>query len=44
WIHALSDIAMENLQGWVSADWDEKRASEEAELTRLRALAMGAQK
>lgn len=44
WIHALTDIALENLQGWVSADWDEKRASEEAELTRLRALAMGAQK
>jgi len=44
WIHALTDIALENLQGWVSADWDEKRAGEEAELTRLRALAMGAQK
>lgn len=42
WIHALTDIALENLQGWVSADWDQAKAAAEGELSRRRALEMGA--
>ncbi|MDZ4098258.1 MAG: ferrochelatase, partial [Methylophilaceae bacterium] len=44
WIHALTDIALENLQGWVSSDWDSAKAKDQAELTKLRAQAMGAKK
>jgi len=44
WINAMCDIALENLQGWVSQDWDKAAAQKEAELTSLRAKALGAQK
>ena len=44
WIHALTDIALENLQGWVSSDWDSAKANDQAELTKLRAQSMGAKK
>jgi ferrochelatase len=42
WIHAMTQITLENLQGWVSADWDSPRAKKEAEMTKLRAQALGA--
>lgn len=42
WIHAMCDIALENLQGWVTLDWDEKNAREEAEMTAIRAKALSA--
>lgn len=42
WIHAMTQITLENLQGWVSADWDSPRAKNEAEMTKLRAQALGA--
>lgn len=42
WIHAMCDIALEHLQGWVSANWDKDAAGKDAELTRLRAQALGA--
>ncbi|MEZ0330027.1 MAG: ferrochelatase [Methylophilaceae bacterium] len=42
WIHAMTAIALENLQGWVSADWNRDQARKDAEMTKLRAQAMGA--
>ncbi|HSI37940.1 MAG TPA: ferrochelatase [Methylotenera sp.] len=42
WIHAMTTIALENLQGWVSTDWNREQAKKEAEMTKLRAQAMGA--
>ncbi len=42
WIHAMTAIALENLQGWVSTDWDSGQAKKETEITKLRAQAMGA--
>jgi ferrochelatase len=42
WIRALTDIALENLRGWVPADWDGPSAGRAAEASRQRALAMGA--
>jgi ferrochelatase len=42
WIHAMTTIALENLQGWVSTDWNIDQAKKEAEMTKLRAQAMGA--
>jgi ferrochelatase len=42
WIRAMCEIALENLQGWVSSAWDAEAARRESELTRLRANAMGA--
>lgn len=42
WIHAMTEIALENLQGWVSADWDETQAKKENEMTKLRAQSLGA--
>jgi ferrochelatase len=42
WIHAMTAIALENLQGWVSTDWNREHAKKEAEMTKLRAQAMGA--
>jgi protoporphyrin/coproporphyrin ferrochelatase len=41
WIHAMTQIALENLQGWVSADWDSTQAKKDAEMTKLRAQALG---
>jgi ferrochelatase len=43
WIHAMTTIALENLHGWVSADWDKNQADEAAKMTKLRAQALGAQ-
>lgn len=37
WIHAMTTIALENLQGWVSTEWDANMAKKDAELTKLRA-------
>jgi len=42
WIHAMTEIALENLQGWVSPEWDTAQAKKEAEITKLRAHALGA--
>ena len=39
WINAMCDIAMENLQGWVSAEWDVSEAQKQANLTAQRAQA-----
>ncbi len=42
WIHALTEIALENLQGWVSVDWDSAVAKTELAATKTRAQALGA--
>jgi protoporphyrin/coproporphyrin ferrochelatase len=42
WIHAMTEITMENLQGWVSHDWNQVDAKKDAELTKMRAQIMGA--
>ncbi len=42
WIHAMTDIALENLHGWVSADWDASAATQAAKDTATRAKALGA--
>jgi ferrochelatase len=42
WIHALADIALSNLAGWVSASWDVSAAASAAAQSRSRALALGA--
>jgi ferrochelatase len=42
WIHALVDITLDHLQGWVSVAWDKPAAQEMAEKSRLLALAKGA--
>ncbi|MDP3818176.1 MAG: ferrochelatase [Methylotenera sp.] len=40
WIHAMTAIALENLQGWVSQEWDSEQAKMNAEMTHLRAKAI----
>lgn len=40
WIHALTTIALENLQGWVTSDWDASKAKADNELTATLAKAM----
>lgn len=42
WVHAMTTIALENLQGWVSADWNSAIAKKDNELTKLRAQSLGA--
>lgn len=42
WIHAMTDIALENLQGWVSEQWDTGAAKVAANETEQRAKALGA--
>jgi ferrochelatase len=42
WIRALTEISLENLQGWVTSDWDAGSAHKAAEASRGRALARGA--
>ena len=42
WIHAMTEIALENLQGWVSADWDSAQAAKDNELTKTLAKSLGA--
>ncbi len=40
WIHAMTEIALENLQGWVSPEWDNAQAKKEAEMVKLRAQSL----
>lgn len=42
WIHAMTEIALENLQGWVSADWNSALAEKDNAITKLRAQSLGA--
>lgn len=42
WIHAMTEIALENLQGWVSANFDQTKAKQENQLSNTLAQAMGA--
>lgn len=42
WIHAMCEIALDNLQGWASTEWDEVEAKKQAEMTALRAKAQAA--
>ncbi|MES2637545.1 MAG: ferrochelatase [Pseudomonadota bacterium] len=42
WVHAMTEIALENLHGWVSSDWDNVQAKKDNEMTKLRAQALGA--
>lgn len=44
WIHAMCDIALDNLGGWVSRDWDAAAARTEAELRCRRAQALSSSK
>jgi hypothetical protein len=38
----MTAIALENLQGWVSADWDGAQAATDNELTKTRSQSLGA--
>lgn len=38
WIHAMTDIALENLQGWVSSEWDSEIAKQSNQATKNLAL------
>ncbi len=42
WIEAMTTIALENLQGWVLADWNVEQSKKDNEMTQLRAQAMSA--
>ncbi len=42
WIHAMSEIAMENLGAWVSSEWDKQTAELSAQNTASLAKALGA--
>lgn len=42
WIHALTHIVLENLQGWVSSEFDKTAWEQAAKATAERAKAMGA--
>ncbi len=42
WIHAMTEIALENLQSWVSPEWDNAQVKKDAEMTKLRAQSLGA--
>lgn len=42
WIHAMAEIALENLQGWVSPTWDNNAAKQQAKRSEDLAKAMGA--
>ena len=44
WIHAMSEIALENLQGWVSAEFDSTQAQQNNQTSKMLAQAMGAKK
>ena len=35
WIHAMTEIALENLQGWVSGEWDAETAKKLSEQTKM---------
>ena len=40
WIHAMTEIALDNLQGWVTVKWDAEQAKKDNEMTSLRAKAL----
>lgn len=42
WIHAMTTIALENLQGWVSTEWNHALAEKDNAITKLRAQSLGA--
>ena len=42
WIHAMTDIALENLGGWVHPEWDKFAAQQASHDTAVRAKALGA--
>jgi len=42
WIHAMTQIALENLTGWVSEEWDAETAKQAAQKTLERAKTLGA--
>lgn len=42
WIHAMSEITLENLHGWVNPEWDKAEATKQNEQTALHAKALGA--
>ncbi|MCX7627558.1 MAG: ferrochelatase [Methylophilaceae bacterium] len=42
WIHAMSDIVLEHLQGWIVPQWDAALEQEVLQKSRQRALALGA--
>ena len=42
WINAMTQIALENLQGWVMQTWDADSAKKANELTKTRAQSLGA--
>ncbi len=42
WIDALTQISLEHLQGWVSADWDSAKAEQTNAMTATLAKALGA--
>lgn len=42
WIHALVEIALSHLQGWISMDWDKTAVQEQAQNSRSLAIARGA--
>ncbi|HYA20675.1 MAG TPA: ferrochelatase [Burkholderiales bacterium] len=42
WVHALCELALENLHGWVSVRYDAQAAQTSGRMTRQRALALGA--
>jgi ferrochelatase len=42
WIHALSEIALEHLHGWVSVQYNAAAVVQEGRLARARALGLGA--
>ncbi|WP_047534162.1 ferrochelatase [Methylotenera sp. N17] len=42
WIQAMTQITLENLQGWVSPSWDNAAAKNTSDMTKLRAQSLGA--
>jgi ferrochelatase len=42
WLHAMTEIVLDNLQGWVSAEWSQTEAKKEAVMTKMRAQSFGA--
>jgi len=38
WIHAMTAIALENLQGWVSTEWDSAKAKQDNQQTQFEYL------
>jgi protoporphyrin/coproporphyrin ferrochelatase len=42
WIHAMTDIALDNLDGWVFTEWDKQTADQTAQVTAANAKALGA--